>query len=290
MENMMQAYVNYFVVDYVGDSEFAIRKIDNQFRVTSRDVLGDTGSHYIDFYIPDSIADDGTEQTLVLVSNPDGSPAQARAVYARYISGGASTYISSSGTLTLSYDWKLARMRGTFEFAFRLAGQLHMVERGSFDITGVSDGLSDKAEFKRVAITAADIESTATASGTFKAFSHWGSFTADEVSRKFKAIPPDNEQYWELVGRMEKDGDLPPLPAQITVFFKEDVGPGVHDLKDNEDVWITYLNRGVIYQASAGTLSIIDHPKDGRATGTLLASFPGDGGDGLVNGEFDIAD
>ncbi|MFJ2386132.1 hypothetical protein [Pseudomonas koreensis] len=288
MDNMMQAEISYFGVDFVGDSEFAIRDMKTWFKVSARDVLGETGSHYLDFYIPASVINDGTEQTLLLLADPDGTPGQARAEYSRFISGGATTYVSSSGTLTLRYDWKLARMQGEFEYAFRPGGENSRVEHGSFEITGISDGLLGEAEFKRVAITAADTESSVKASGTFKAYSpQWGNFDAKMVSKELKEFFPGDRRYWELVGRRN---DVPTELSQIAVFFFDYVPAGEHKLKDNDNVWIIYVRHGVIHHATDGTLIINSHPEGGSATGTLLAIFPDGGEDVIVNGEFDIRD
>ncbi|WP_448724219.1 hypothetical protein [Pseudomonas farris] len=271
----LSASIGYFDEHFEGSSDFAIVKYPERFYIRARMDLPNGHWRYISMWLPASIPDDGSEFDLSLVMNPN-SEGQARVNYERFTPESGNQWGSASGELRMSYDWKTARMKGTFQFE---SGEPPTIEirAGEFDLTGITDGVTQNG--------------TLTDRGTFKATSQeWGSFNANEVSIECKKIPFDPVGYWEIVGRM--DNELPPTRSHIALFIKENVEGKEHQLKDNNDVWVTYFrpDHDGFFHAIEGSLSFKSLPGTGHAEGTLIAYFNEEGKDILVNGEFHIED
>lgn len=272
----MSAEIDYFNESFKGSSGFAIQKSPERFYVKARMDLSDGHWRYISMYLPASIPDDGSKFDLSLVMNPDLNT-QARANYEQFSpEGGGRQWGSASGQLTMSYNWKTAQMKGTFQFKSRVGSTEIEISASEFDLTGITDGVKHNGTF--------------TDSGTFKATSkEWGSFNANEVSIECKKIPFDPVGYWEIVGRM--DNELPPTRSHIALFINENVEGKEHQLKDNNDVWVNYFRPdGRIFHAIEGSLSFTSLPGTGHAEGTLIANFIENEKKILVNGEFNIED
>ncbi|MFJ4193377.1 hypothetical protein [Pseudomonas sp. NPDC089534] len=273
MNNSMKASISYYEETFVGQDDFEILRVGNRYVVQASQTLPDGGKHYINFRVPVDIPGDGSPVTLSLVLDPI-QPDQARGEYIRLSAGGSGHLLGSrSGKLTLSLDAQTQQMKGDFQFEVRLGDTPVNISAGSFDITGITDGVADT-----------------TGSGTFTATSAWGDFRADEVSIELKELPLDPVRYWEVVGRMPMDTGVPPQKAHIGLFIKEHVKAGPHDLKDNPDVWVTCFrpHAGYLAQAAAGTLTLTSLPGTGHAKGTLAADFEENGKTVHVKGEFDI--
>ncbi|WP_445178279.1 hypothetical protein [Pseudomonas sp. McL0111] len=260
---------------FTADSDISIVKLKNYFYLQARmDGPSDDEYSYLSFTrIAASLANDGKEVILPLKMEPS-LPTEARANYDRSTSGGMSGYGSRSGELRIHYDWAKARMWGNFHFEGQVADTQIEVSNGQFDLTGISDGVQKLA-----------------GRGTFKATSaSWGTFNANEVGIELKSIPGEPAQYWELVGRMDIDDAIPPKRSHIAVFLKEHVSSGEHNLKDNDDVWVSCYRplEGGFFHAIDGTLTLEVHPQTGHAKGRLVASFMDEETPVLVNGEFDI--
>ncbi|MBV4463526.1 hypothetical protein KVG95_09265 [Pseudomonas sp. SWRI79] len=274
----LSASIGYFDEHFEGSSDFAIVKYPERFYVKARMDLPDGNWRYISMYLPASIPDDGSKFDLSLVMNPD-LITQARANYEQFSPEGGNQWGSASGQLRMSYNWKTAQMEGDFQFESRAGSPAIEVSAGEFDLTGITDGVK--------------YNGTLTGSGTFQAASQeWGPFNADVVSIEYKEIPFDPVGYWEIVGRMSIDDAIPPTQSHIALFIKTNVEGKEHQLKDNNDVWVTYFrpDHGGFFQAIKGSLSFKSLPGTGHAEGTLIAYFNEEGKDILVNGEFHIED
>ncbi|KNH28013.1 hypothetical protein ACS77_09400 [Pseudomonas syringae] len=274
----LSASIDYFDEHFEGSSDFAIVKYPDRFSVRARMDLPDGNWRYISMYLPASIPDDGSKFDLSLVMNPD-LITQARANYEQFSPEGGNQWGSASGQLRMSYNWKTAQMEGDFQFESRAGSPAIEVSAGEFDLTGITDGVKQNG--------------TLTDSGTFKATSQdWGSFNANEVSIEFIEQPLNPPGYWLTVGRMYIDDVLPPKRSHIALFIKKNVAGKEHQLKDNNDVWVTYFrpDHGGFYQAFEGSLSFTSLPGTGHAEGTLIAYFIENEKKILVNGEFSIKD
>jgi hypothetical protein len=271
----MSAEIDYFNENFKA-SGFAIQKSPERFYVKARMDLPNGHWRYISMYLPASIPDDGSKFDLSLVMNPDLNT-QARANYEQFSpEGGGRQWGSASGQLTMSYNWKTAQMKGTFQFKSRVGSTEINISAGEFDLTGITDGVKHNGTF--------------TDSGTFKAASQeWGPFIANEVSIECKKIPFDPVGYWEIVGRMDNEF---PHRSHIALFINENVEGKEHQLKDNNDVWVTYFrpDHGGFFHAIEGSLSFTSLPGTGHAVGTLIAYFIENEKKIRVHGEFNIED
>lgn len=272
----MSANIDYFDEHFEGSSDFAIVKYPDRFSVRARMDLPNGHWRYIAMSLPSSIRDDGSEVVLSLVMNPDSGD-KARVNYERFSSEGGTQWGSTSGKLRMSYKWKVAQMEGDFQFESGAGSPTIEISAGKFDLTGITDGVKQNG--------------TLTDSGTFKATSQdWGSFNANEVSIEFIEHPLNPPGYWLTVGRMYIDDVLPPKRSHIALFIKKNVAGKEHQLKDNNDVWVTYFrpDHGGFYQAFEGSLSFTSLPGTGHAEGTLIAYFIENEKKILVHGEFNI--
>ncbi|MBV4458029.1 hypothetical protein KVG96_08730 [Pseudomonas sp. COR58] len=272
MNNSMKASISYWNETFVGDNDFALRLVGDWYHLQARQDMPNGDYHYLDFRVPKSIADTGEPVTLTLVADPV-SPEQGRGTYSRFSASHADILNSRSGVMLLSFDAQAQRMKGSFQFQAKLGETLINISEGSFDLTGITDGVGD-----------------ATGRGTFTATSAWGDFRADEVSIELKEPPIDPSRYWEVVGRMEKATELPPSKSNIALIIKEHVNTGTHELKNNPDVRVSYFRSlEGIFPAVAGTLTLTSLPASGHAQGTLAADFMDKNDQTVrVTGDFDI--
>ncbi|KAA0961772.1 hypothetical protein [Pseudomonas sp. ANT_H12B] len=263
---------------FVGGSDFAIEKGSEKFYLRARMDLPDGGWRYLSFQLPLSIASNGSNNDLSLVMNPS-SDTEARANYDLFSEADGVQLGSRSGKLQITYDWKTARMVGSFNFTSKTGDTVVEVTAGKFDLTGISDEVSLNEQTTGTGDFRAEISDSKT------------TFIADSVGFEFIEPPLEpGKSYWIIVGG--KRTDLPPTSSHIAVFLRKDVDVGTYDLKSNTQVWVSYFrpDEGGFFLANAGKVKIEKLPKTGNAKGSLFASFQINENVVTVDGNFDIND
>lgn len=250
----MSANVSYYNENFVANSKFAIVKYSDRFFLQAC-MAFEGVSQYIDFWIPANIPGDGSIIELSLAANGGNL-----ASYSRFPDGVALR--ARSGTLLMKYDWQTKRMEGNFSFEIQNGSTIVQISDGTFDLTGIVDGVSN---------------SSIHGVGTFTAYSdQLGSFEAQEVSIELKdrshvGLP----NYWQIIGRMEKPEFPHPQRSHIALQVVEHVETKIHTLGNNPDAWASYFQEpdvGII-PAVNGTLEFTTLPNTGHTEGRLDADF-----------------
>ncbi|WP_025109654.1 hypothetical protein [Pseudomonas sp. H1h] len=231
---------------FIARTELEIRETAEQFRISATMRHDVQTFRVIELWFPNTLSNDGTENRFSLKPSPDSKTQGRYSYFPEGVSLG-----SYEGVLTVHYDWKTARMWGSFDYRVHSGpDEIISVSAGIFDLTG---------------ITVAHLAGK----GTFEGTVDKENFKAVEVGIQHKEV--DGKPYLEVVGRTH-----PPIGAEhITLIIDADLQGLTHPLgRSDSKVQALYFHSpfGFFY-ARSGEVTFASLPTQTHAKGTLTGAF-----------------